>query len=261
MNRIKPLISVVIAVFNGAKTLQRCIDSVSSQTFASKQLIIIDGASLDATVSILERNAPQLAYWESKRDSGIANAWNKALKHATGEWIIFLGADDRFQDEYVLSDMAEILKIDLTHDVVYGKIIFEGGPNNGLSIGSIADLTIMKRRMVIPHTATFHRRSLFDEIGQFDQSFKMAMDYELLLRKKSLSSLFINRQITVMGGEGVSSRLIIDSLIESRFAQIKNTVDYRIKIEAWHLLYYLRYLFFNLKMKCRIAKNDTKVSS
>jgi glycosyltransferase involved in cell wall biosynthesis len=238
-----PVISVIVAVFNGASTIQHCIDSVARQTYPHKELIIMDGASKDATVSILEKNTSQITYWESREDRGIAHAWNKSLEHVTGDWILFLGADDRLQDDSVLSDMTDVLCSDVVNDVVYGKIIFEGGPVNGLVVGGANDSSALKRRMVIPHTAAFHRWTFFDEVGIFDETFRIAMDYELLLRKKSLAVKFLDRRITVMGGEGMSSRLVVSSFLESRKAQLKNKVDGRLNIEIWHAFYQLRHRF------------------
>ena len=238
-----PLISVIVAVFNGANTLQRCIDSVANQTYPYNELIIIDGASTDATVSILERNAPQITYWESKEDRGIAHAWNKALEHAMGDWVIFLGADDRLHDINVLSDMAEILSKDVDSDIIYGQIIFEGGKRHGQVYGHHCDIHDLKRKMVLPHTAAFQRCTYFDEVGLFDETFKIAIDYEILLRKKQLSARYVNRRIAVMGGEGVSSRLVMKTLREFRMAQLKNNVDWRFKIEAWHAFYQLHHQF------------------
>lgn len=80
MNR-KPLISVIVAVYNGEKTLQHCIDSVSNQAYPHKELIIIDGGSTDGTVDILRADNDKIAYWESEPDKGIYHAWNKALDH------------------------------------------------------------------------------------------------------------------------------------------------------------------------------------
>jgi glycosyltransferase involved in cell wall biosynthesis len=88
------MISVIVAVFNGAKTLQQCIDSVAGQTYPHKELIVIDGGSIDGTREILEGDATKLAYWVSEPDRGIYHAWNKALARARGDWICFLGADD-----------------------------------------------------------------------------------------------------------------------------------------------------------------------
>src|SRR5665647_574950 len=91
---LEPLITIIVAVYNGAKTLQRCVDSVSDQTYLNKELIIIDGGSKDGTIDILMANNDKITYWQSEPDSGIYNAWNKALGHANGDWIYFLGSDD-----------------------------------------------------------------------------------------------------------------------------------------------------------------------
>ena len=220
--------------------MQQCIDSISGQTYPNIELIIMDGASSDGTVAILENNDKKISYWESEKDRGIAHAWNKALEHVSGEWVIFLGADDRLQDAQVLSDMAEFLRSNSQDDIVYGKIIYEGGVSDGLSFGSQDDLSVISRRMAVPHTATFNRSSLFKEVGDFDENFKIAIDYEFFLRKE-LFGCFVDRLVCVMGGEGVSSRLVKKSLSEFRKAQIKHTVGWRLKIEALHIFYQFRH--------------------
>ncbi|MFA6062041.1 MAG: glycosyltransferase family 2 protein [Gallionella sp.] len=235
-----PLISVIVAVYNGVHTLQQCIDSVLGQTYSAVELIIMDGGSTDGTVAILEKNAGRLGYWESKQDRGIAHAWNKALAQAHGDWIIFIGSDDRLQDERVMADAAAVLCCDSQSDVVYGQLVFDGGPLHGQLVGAAGEISALRRRMSIPHVASFHRKSFLAETGAFDERFKIALDYEILLRKKSLSARFIHRRIAVMGGCGVSSRLIRQTLLEGREAQIKNGADWRFKIEAWHLFYQLR---------------------
>ena len=95
-NKSLPLITIIIAVFNGAKTLQQCIDSVAQQSYPNKELIIIDGGSKDGTLDLLKANSEKIDYWVSETDNGIYNAWNKGLAQANGDWICFLGADDFF---------------------------------------------------------------------------------------------------------------------------------------------------------------------
>jgi len=239
-------ISIIVAVFNGAKTLQRCLDSVEMQTSRNFELIIMDGGSTDDTISVIGENSDLISYWESKEDRGIAHAWNKALEHVKGDWILFLGADDCLADEHVLSDMVDVLSEDKGNDLVYGKMIFEGGDLDGLCLGADFSLEKIKRRMIIPHTAAFHRRTFFDEVGRYDENYKLGLDYEILLRKKNLSAHFIDRLVTVMGGEGVSSLLIKRSLLECRSAQLKNKADNRIKIELVNAFYLLRHYFNQL---------------
>ena len=238
-----PMISIVIAVFNGAKTIQQCVDSIVNQTYPYKELIIMDGASKDATVSILERNTSQIAYWESKDDRGIAHAWNKALEHAKGDWILFLGADDHLHDPNVLSDFAEILGGDIGTDLIYGQVVYDGGINDKKIFGSEFDSRVLRWRMNIPHTACFQRKKFLQGVGQFDEDFKIAIDYEILLRKKSLSGRYVARLVSRMGGWGVSSRLTSKTLREFRAAQIKNRVTNRWQIEFMHAFYQLRHQF------------------
>jgi glycosyltransferase involved in cell wall biosynthesis len=90
----KGTICTVVGVRNGARTLQRCIDSVRNQAHPHKGLIIVDGKSTDGTVEILSCNANAISWCISEPDIGIYAAWNKALLHVKGEWICFPGTDD-----------------------------------------------------------------------------------------------------------------------------------------------------------------------
>ena len=207
----QPLITIIIAVFNGAKTLQQCIDSVAQQSYSNKQLIIIDGGSTDGTVDLLQANDQSISYWISESDSGIYNAWNKGLLHANGEWICFLGADDYFWDSLVLERMStSLLMAPSTIRVVYGQIMLLN--NDGVSLYKIGKPWLkvksrFKHIMCIPHPGLMHRYSLFEQHGQFDESFRIAGDYELLLRElQTGNAIFIPNLITIgMREGGVSS--------------------------------------------------------
>jgi len=122
--KVDPVISVIVAVYNRAEVIQRCIESVASQTYSHVELIVVDGGSTDATVSILKSNSDSIDYWESKLDRGIYHAFNKGVKHATGDWIFFLGSDDYFHDPSILSKAASYLSnVDTQqHRIVYGKV-------------------------------------------------------------------------------------------------------------------------------------------
>lgn len=206
-----PLISIIIAVFNGDTTLQQCIDSVAQQTYPNKELIIIDGGSQDGTVDVLRVNQEKIAYWISEPDRGIYNAWNKGLVQTKGEWICFLGADDYFWDARVLECMARQLeKIPAGIRVAYGRLMIVNA--HGESLYPIGESwqkvkERFKQVMCIPHTSTMHRRSLFEQHGKFDESFRIAGDYELLLRElKSADAFFIqNCIVAAMRVGGISS--------------------------------------------------------
>ena len=89
----KPLVSVITASLNGARHLEACLDSVARQQHVTVEHVVIDGGSNDGSVEILQRWSPRLAYWRSEADAGIADAMNKGLRQARGEWLLFLHAD------------------------------------------------------------------------------------------------------------------------------------------------------------------------
>ena len=182
-----PIITIIMAVYNGASTLQRCLDSVRSQTYPHKELIIIDGGSTDGSVDILQMNSSWIDYWVSEPDRGIYHAWNKGLDKATGDWINFLGADDYFPNPEVLAEVSEMIgKCDLGTRLVYGKEAIVSSAGEVLEITGDPWNHLRKRflrDLFLPHTAFFHHRSLFEDYGRFDESFRIAGDSEFLLRE------------------------------------------------------------------------------
>lgn len=216
-----PTFTIVIATYNAARTLQKCLDSVLSQSYSKKEIIIIDGASTDSTIELLRTNDAHLAYWESSPDQGIYDAWNKALPHSTGDWILFLGADDTLWSRDTLLSMASCLNSAFpAHFLAYGQIaaVDEGG--------RVIDVQgqpweIAKRRfyneMTLPHTAMFHHRKVFETYGAFDASFRIAGDYEFMLRVlRNSSPLFVGAEILVAMQQGGLSTAPRTSLLTYR---------------------------------------------
>ena len=252
------LISIIVAVRNGAGTLQRCIESISNQSFALKELIIIDGNSTDDSVPIIEANSKIIKYWESKPDRGVYHAWNKALNHAEGDWICFLGADDFFWKSDVLEQLAVCLK--------------NAGPKTTLAYGRVALVdkygkTLMtigepweklKKRfrqvMCLPHPGLMHHRSMFERNGKFEENFRIAGDYELLLRELiQRDPLFIPITVVGMQNGGLSTKPknVIISMKEMRLAQRMNGINYPgAKWMSGYLAANVRFLLYNyLKSK------------
>lgn len=210
-HKSSPLISIIIAVFNGAKTLQQCIDSVVQQGYINKELIIIDGGSKDGTVDLLKSNSAYISYWISEPDRGIYHAWNKALSQAKGDWICFLGVDDYFWDDQVLERMSDALQ-NVPPDVrlAYAQIMLLDAKGESLfTTGEPWEK--IKRRFkqgsCLPHPGLMHRRGLFEQNGNYDESFRIAGDYELMLRElKTAEAVFIPDIITIaMRAGGISS--------------------------------------------------------
>ena len=206
-----PLISVIVAVRNGRSTVQQCIDSVWQQTYAGKELIVIDGGSEDGTIDVLSGSRGKMAYLVSEPDRGIYHAWNKGLKQAKGEWVCFLGADDYFRDAQVLERVARNLKtLPDSIRIAYGQVMIVNASGETVCLAGSPWGQIRKRFrqiMCIPHTGVMHRRSLFERYGDFDESFRIAGDYEMLLRElKSADAFFIpDCTIAAMRAGGISS--------------------------------------------------------
>jgi glycosyltransferase involved in cell wall biosynthesis len=235
----QPHISIIVAVYNGAATLQRCIDSVGNQDYPRKELIVIDGGSTDGTVAILKANNHKISYWESEADRGIYHAFNKGLEHVRGDWIYFLGADDYLMDSEVLSRVADCLaKCEIGIRIVYGKVAIVSREGQVLSIdGEDYERTKRKLPKVMPicHQGIFHRRSLFESDGGFDESFRISGDYELLLREmKGRPAMFmadvVVAAILLGGASSKPADALIVPLEEARARELNGFPVYHL---AW----------------------------
>lgn len=235
----EPFISVVVAVSNAVESLGRCIDSVAGQTYPHKELIVIDGGSVDGTKDVIESHAHRIAHWESERDRGIYHAWNKALKVVRGDWVYFLGADDYFIDEQVLARVAPCLKGGATNArILYGRVDLVR--RDGSVIGTFGEPWSRSKffqLMSLHHQGVFHHRSLFLERGCFNEEFRIAGDYELLLRElKSHDPVFIS-DVTIaamqFGGMSSDGRLALETLREIKRARDINGVTMIAPLWRW----------------------------
>lgn len=249
------LISIVVATYHNESTLQQCIDSVAQQTYPRKELIVIDGGSKDGTVELLETNSQKIRYWISEPDRGIYHAWNKAISRAGGEWICFLGADDFFWDTNVLVRIGERLKLLPPRiRVVYGQNMLVNNQGEHLyPVG--APWQTLKRKfqasMCLPHPGMMHHRSMFEQYGGFDESFRIAGDYEMLLRElKHADALFIPDLIIAgVRHGGISSRpnAALQVLVEARQAQRMHGQRLPPILWIWSMVkVYLRLLLWRL---------------
>ncbi len=168
----------------------------------------MDGGSTDNTVSILTRRDAEITVWESSPDRGVYDAWNKAIDKATGDWICFLGADDFLWSPGVFTKALPHLNKAKEQQVrvVYGQIASISKEGALLGFRGSPWETVRERfcwEMCIPHPGLFHHRELFSQHGKFDDSYRIAGDYEFLLRElKTESAIFIPDLVTVGFREG-----------------------------------------------------------
>jgi len=202
-----PLISIITATYNAESCLENLLKSIKLQKTDNIEFVIIDGASKDNTISIIKRYNEFIDYWISEPDTGIYDAWNKGVKLTTGEWIMFLGADDQLMPKALKTNIDFILKNSSQElDLISSKI--EMIDNNRKSIrikGWKWEWPRFLYEMTIAHPGALHSRKLFVKHGLFNQDYKIAGDYELLLRpRNNLKTAFIDA-ITVKMCEGGTS--------------------------------------------------------
>ena len=207
------MVSVVIAVKNGAGSLQHCLDSIAAQSLASRDTIVIDSASTDGTRGLLEANAREgkINAFVSEPDGGLYEAWNKALRRCRGEWISFLGCDDAFHDASALRDLLNVATAAPgAARVIYGRMNLVTA--RGIVAETVGNPWTRARPafldgFMIPHPGTLHHRTLFEEHGLFDESYRIAGDYEMLLRElRSRDAVFADRVVVDMRLGGMSAR-------------------------------------------------------
>jgi glycosyltransferase involved in cell wall biosynthesis len=212
-----PSVSVIIAVFNRAATLQSCLDSVFAQTAEPLGIIVCDGGSTDGSREIIEANCARLTYWHSQPDRGVPHAWNMALEHATGEWICFLGADDRFAKPDTVATLLNAAREPAVNYVSGQAILVD---DNGLArriVGTQWDWERMKRYQHIAHPGSLHRHDLFARYGNFDESYPIAFDYDFLLRVgRDIEAAFVAEPVTLMGISGQSNAQVWRAFRENR---------------------------------------------
>lgn len=239
--------SIITISYNSAQYIEQTIQSVIAQTCLDKEYIVVDGGSTDGTTKIIKKYEDKINKWISGPDNGIADAMNKGLSLATGDFVTFLHSDDYFVDENVLSDAVDHLSTD--YDIFLFNIFLS---NNG-------EKKIFKPRgfnwWMNLKTGVFHQgaicnRTLFERIGNFDTDFRITMDYDFFLRayRAGVKAKKIDHPLSVMRLCGISSRLdwlaVKERISEERQAHLKNCPTTAMKII--YRLYWFFYPTFRL---------------
>ena len=178
-------ISIITAVFNNRDTLAEALDSALSQTHAELELIVIDGGSTDGTLDVLRSYENRLAVLLSEPDQGIYDALNKGIKRASGEVVGFLHSDDLFADVIVLQRVVAAFS-DLQVDAVYGDLQYVRKDNRDEVVRHWQAGVFSRIRLgwgwMPPHPTFYVRRSVYERLGMFDTSYRIAADYDCMLR-------------------------------------------------------------------------------
>ncbi len=215
------LISVVTVCFNSAQTIADTLRSVATQTHPDLEHIVIDGASKDDTLQIVRTLAGRVAHVVSERDTGIYDAMNKGLALATGEFVGFLNADDMFADAEAVSRIAAVAGTGI--DAVYGDLSYvnKDRPTDVLRYWSSGtfDASLLRYGWMPPHPTFYIRRSLLASLGSFDLQFRIAADYDFMLRFLSRADVrvaYVPEVLVRMRAGGASNRSISALVRKSR---------------------------------------------
>lgn len=177
-----PKLSIIIATWNAAKTLERCLASITTQTFTDWELLIRDGGSTDATLSIIEKYQSTVTWWESAPDDGIYDAWNQALAHARGEYVCFLGADDAWAGARSLETLFAAVSNGVYDLVTSRGMLRDDCWQPAHPVGVSWREARLPRRIRLCHPGLLHHHSLFTRFGGFNTRYRIAADFEFLLR-------------------------------------------------------------------------------
>jgi len=202
-------ISIITVCFNSAETIRDTIESVLAQDYAEIEYIIIDGASKDNTLNIVNEYRDRIATVISEPDKGIYDAMNKGIKAATGDVVGILNSDDFFSSSSSISKL--VSGFNESVDAVYADLVYvkQHDPNRFSRLYSSNSFAKWKIRFgfMIPHPTFYVRRELFQQLGYYKLNYRVAADFELMARffKAGLRTQRVDAIIVSMREGGVSS--------------------------------------------------------
>jgi len=206
-------ISVIIPVLNGATTIRDTMDSIFAQTYSDFECIVVDGGSTDTTLAILEEyqkedsrihilNAPKV---------GIYSSINEGIKSASGEIVNILNSDDFYDDSAVFQNIIHAFEKD-NADACYGDMIIikKNDPSKIVKYwkAGIFNLKHVRSGWTPPHQTLFIKKEIYDQLGFYKDSFKIAGDYEFMLRvllTEDITLSYIPKILVRMRTGGVST--------------------------------------------------------
>jgi glycosyltransferase involved in cell wall biosynthesis len=202
-------VSIITAVRNGADAIGKTLDSVNEQDYPDIEHVIVDGASTDDTMRVVRERGRRVGPWVSERDAGVYDAFNKGLALATGEWIGYLGAGDRFANA---SSVATLIAAGRNVDAVFADLVIvdaeDGRVTRRYRSASFSPDRIGSGYMPA-HPTLFMRRSVYEMHGRFDTSYRIAGDFEYIVRafgRNRTTYVHVPEILVQMQGGGLSNQ-------------------------------------------------------
>lgn len=226
-----PRLSVITINRNDASGLEITLNSIFKQTFRDFESIVIDGASTDHSVKIINKFRKQIKKSVSEPDTGIYNAMNKGTKYARGEYCLYLNSGDYLASNDVLE---KVFLLDPHEGIVYFDLLIDYGDHTVLGkMPEKIDYEIFVRRQIWHQSLI--KRKLFDQYGLYDETFRLLGDYDFFLRTivvHNVSRRYIPLTIAVFNTRGVGSRPE-----NRRLAQSERRRSQRKYFDRWDLFW------------------------
>lgn len=207
-------VSIITVVYNAVSTINDSINSVINQTyFEDVEYIIIDGGSTDGTLQILNKYKNFFTFFISEKDLGIYDAMNKGIILASGDIVGILNADDLYLNKMVIENVVNVFNTDQSLDILYGDLVYvkKNDTESFIRIWKSSPYysNFFEDGNVPPHPSVFIKNSVYRKAGQFNLSFKLAADYEFLLRifkKFSFKSMYHDSILVKMRYGGATNK-------------------------------------------------------
>ncbi len=204
-------VSIITVVYNAEQTIEYTIKSVLSQHYDDIEHIIVDGGSTDNTIRIVESYGEQIAKFISEPDRGIYDAMNKGIKLASGDIIGILNSDDFYASPNIISTVVQRFQ-EKQVDSIFGDLVFVPADNLSKVVRYYSSAKFHPEQFAYgwmpAHPTFFVKREAYDRYGLFKTDYKIAADYELLIRflaKHNLSYSYIPMVMVKMRTGGVST--------------------------------------------------------
>lgn len=219
-------VSIITVVRNRVNVVSQAISSVQTQDFPCIEHVIIDGASTDGTLELIDGLIDAQTIFVSEPDGGIYDALNKGIAHATGDVIGVLHSDDYFSDGLVVSQVAKLFE-DTSIDIVYGDLDYVSSIDSDKIIRHWVAGEFSQKKLswgwMPPHPSVFIRRSIIETYGAYDTGYRISGDYDSLLRyfgRGKATAIYLKRVLVKMRVGGESNRSL-------RHIMRKMAEDYR----------------------------------
>lgn len=205
-------VSIVTGTYNSQEFIADCVASINNQSYNNIEHIIIDGASSDATLAKIKGIPNRVSNLVSEKDKGIYDAMNKGLKLATGDVLGILNSDDFYNSNEIIQKVVDAFK-DPEIDIVFGDLFYVNQQNTDKvvrkwSSGPYSEKAFRKGWHPA-HPSFFVRRKVYEKYGYFDLEFKLAADFELMLRfleKEALPSVYLDIPMVRMRLGGATNK-------------------------------------------------------